>query len=195
MAMPVLHTEWTVDMLDELPDDGNKYEIVDGELLVSPGPTRVHERCVGELFLLLSPYVERWEIGMCLGSNAQVVPNRRTAMKPDVSVIAVPPGGVDVHWRDGDRLLLAIEVLSPSTARYDRVKKRPAYLSMNAEYWIVDPYARLFERWVPGAQRPDVLDEHISWSPAGAGEPLTIDLPAYFDRVYRHFVPGSTSDA
>jgi Uma2 family endonuclease len=60
-------------------------------------------------------------------------------------------------------LLLAVEVLSPSTARYDRLTKRRFYQQQGVEYWIVDLDARIVERWLPGSDRPEILAEHLAW--------------------------------
>ena len=53
MAMPATHTDWTVEMLDALPDDGQRYEIIDGELFVTPSPSDVHQYVVGALYARL----------------------------------------------------------------------------------------------------------------------------------------------
>jgi Uma2 family endonuclease len=80
--------------------------------------------------------------------------------------------------------MLVVEVLSPSTARYDRqVKRRWFQRAGIAEYWIVDPDARLVERWRPAESRPEVLAGVLDWHPQGAGEALLIDLPALFESV------------
>ena len=57
MAMSAVRTEWTVDMLDELPDDGNRYELIDGELFVTPAPIDVHQLVVGALYTRLRAYL------------------------------------------------------------------------------------------------------------------------------------------
>ena len=78
-------------------------------------------------------------------------------------------------------LLLAIEVLSPTTARTDRQKKRRLYQTETVgEYWIVDADAQLIERWRPGDDRPEIVGDRIHWRCAGAAEPLSIDLPEFF---------------
>jgi len=53
-----------------------------------------------------------------------------------------------------------------------------------AEYWIVDPDARVVERWRPDDPRPEILDQTIVWCPPGASPELVIDLPAYFARAW-----------
>jgi len=80
--------------------------------------------------------------------------------------------------------ILVIEVLSPSTARFDRQIKRRWFQRVGiAEYWIVDPDARQVERWRPDDVRPEVLDESIEWHPTAASEPLRVDLVAMFAEI------------
>ena len=82
------------------------------------------------------------------------------------------------------RLLLAVEVLSASTARADRVVKRAMFRDEGvAEFWIVDLDARTFERSTPGDSRVEVFDAEIMWRPEGASASLVIDLPGYFIEV------------
>ena len=81
-------------------------------------------------------------------------------------------------------MLLAVEVLSPSTARADRVSKRVLFRDEGvAEYWIVDLDARTFERSTPADPRVDVLVDRLEWRAEGAGSSITIDLADYFARV------------
>jgi Uma2 family endonuclease len=85
---------------------------------------------------------------------------------------------------DVRRLLLAVEVLSPSTARADRVRKRALYRDEGVpEYWMVDLDARTFERTKPADDRPEVLAERVVWMPEDVREPLVIELVAYFAAV------------
>ena len=80
-------------------------------------------------------------------------------------------------------LALAIEVLSPSSSRYDRVRKRPLYQRHVPDYWIVDLDARLIERWASGDDRPEVLTESLVWRPSGAASALSLDIPALFESI------------
>ncbi|MEO7521201.1 MAG: Uma2 family endonuclease, partial [Gemmatimonas sp.] len=79
--------------------------------------------------------------------------------------------------------LLFVEVLSSSTARFDRVVKRARYQRANIEYWIVDLDSRLVERWLPGDDRPSIHAEQLTWQPLGAPEPFVIDLEPFFFEV------------
>ena len=75
-------------------------------------------------------------------------------------------------------------MLSPETARADRVKKRTLYREQNVpQYWIVDLDARTFERSTPEDARLEILADEITWHPEGATAPLVIDLASYFAAV------------
>src|SRR6476646_2574003 len=73
MAMPAQPTQWTVDMVRALPDDSTRYEVIDGELFVTPAPSVVHQRAVLELALLVAPYVRAHRIGEAIISPADVI--------------------------------------------------------------------------------------------------------------------------
>jgi Uma2 family endonuclease len=80
--------------------------------------------------------------------------------------------------------LLAVEIVSPSSARHDRVRKRPAYQRNRVpEYWIVDDISQMIERWTPDNERPEQLAERLTWHPAGASEPFILDLVEFFKEV------------
>ena len=185
MAMPAQHTEWTVDMVRALPDDGNRYEVIDGELFVTPAPSPVHQRAVRELLYIVGPYVEAHHIGEALFSPADVVVyGPRKFVQPDLFVLPLVGGAPMRLWTEVGRLILAVEVLSPSTEHTDRGRKRTVYKEKAVpEYWIVDTDQRVVERWRPSDSAPDVLAETLVWRPDPLVPPLTIDLPTYFDRV------------
>ena len=79
--------------------------------------------------------------------------------------------------------LLVIEVLSPGTARADRFCKRRRYLQAGIAYLIMDLDSRLVERWLPGAERPDILAEQVRWHPDGVSAPFVFDLEPFFTRI------------
>lgn len=176
--------DWTVDELEALPEDGNRYEIIDGELLVTPAPSRVHQNAVRELLRLLLPYEEANGLELYFAPTA-VRWGPRSEVKPDVFVLPrrSPPEGRVIEGLAS--LVLAVEVVSPSTVRADRYTKRAAYLAEGvAEYWIIDCSSRMVERWRPGDSAPDVLMDSLLWQPRTDSEPLPIDLPSYFRKVH-----------
>ena len=127
--------EWTVDDLETLPDDGLRYELLDGTLIVSPAPVPRHQRAIVRLVLLLS--------AACPADHEVFVapldwqPDRRTSLEPDLLVVRKD--------RIGEKNItqtpaIVIEVLSPGTARIDKMLKFSRYQEGGIEqYWIVDP--------------------------------------------------------
>ena len=103
-------------------------------------------------------------------------------LQPDLFV--VPAGELRKRADVIRRLLLAIEIVSPSSARHDRVRKRPHYQRHRVpEYWIVDDTSQTIERWTPDDARPELLAEQLIWQPAGASEPCVLDLVRFFADV------------
>jgi Uma2 family endonuclease len=185
MGMPAQNIRWTAEMVRALPDDGNRYELVDGELLVSPAPSYLHQRALRLLYELIAPYVHGNTLGEVLWSPADIELRPETILQPDLFVVPEPLAGQVKHWSDIDTLLLVVEILSPSSAFGDRNRKRPEYQKKRIpEYWIVDLDARIVERWRPDDSRPEVLFIELDWQPSKDSPALSIDLPAYFARVF-----------
>ena len=184
MAMPELLERWTAARVRELPDDGKRYEVVDGELLVTPAPRLPHQEAAFRLAQLLDVYLLRVGGAHVVMSPADIEFDPHTLVQPDVFVVPSIQGRRPRAWTDISNLLLAVEVLSPSTARADRTVKRRRYQRASVpEYWIVDLDARLIERWRPGDQRPELLTDELVWQLREGVEPLVIDLGAYFRMV------------
>lgn len=184
MPMLALKRQWTVDDLEDLPDDGSRYEIIDGELFVTPAPSANHQEACVEIWLRLRTYLDQQRVGHSFMSPADVIFSPRRAVQPDVFVVPLVNGHRPAAWTEIKHLMVAVEVLSPSTARADRVAKRTLFREEGVdEYWIVDLDSRTIERSTPAEARPEILSERLEWSPEGASEPLVIDLPDYFARV------------
>ena len=184
MGMPQATHDWTAEMVRALPDDGNRYECVDGELFVTPAPRLLHQRAILTLTRLLHDYVSRHRIGELLFSPADIEFDAKTLVQPDLFVAPMIEGRRPRNWPEIHELLLAVEVLSPSTARADRQVKRRKYQRQGVpEYWIVDLDARLVERWRPGDERPELLEERLAWQPVPDVPSLVIDLSVFFAAV------------
>lgn len=183
--MPALAPRrWTAAEIQALPDDPtHRYECVDGELLVSPSPRTAHQSAVMELAFVLGPWVRDVGVGALIGAPSDWVLDPHTLVQPDLYVVPLVEGRRPRTDEERGHPLLFIEVLSPSTARFDRVVKRGRYQRAGIEYWIVDLDARLVEQWMPGEDRPSVHAQQFTWQPAGAATPLVLDLDRFFDEV------------
>ena len=179
MGMPSALQYYTVEMVLALPDDGTRHEAVHGELLVTPAPTWGHQRLAGRLHLALAPYVERHRLGEVFMAPADLVHGPASIVEPDLLVL--PFGVVERGPEQLARALLLIEVLSPGTARTDRFTKRRLYQEAGVPaYWIVDLESQAIEVWTPDAIFPQVEHERVTWHPAGAAEPFTLECAELF---------------
>jgi Uma2 family endonuclease len=188
MGMPATKTDWTVDMLDALPDDGQRYEIIDGELFVTPGPGEPHQDIVGELHARLREYLMGHGIGKVMVSPADVRRGDRTRnrVQPDVFVIRMTDGRRPAYPYDLHDLLLVVEVASPSNPILDYQVKRDLYLREDVgEYWIINPEARNVSRWRGHDDPGDILSKRIEWHPAGMTAPFVLELPEFFNASFR----------
>lgn len=185
MAMPSLlpHT-WTADEVLAIPESpGYRFEAVDGALIVSPSPSFRHQVAVGALFAELREYATRHRIGLVLGAPLDIVPDPHTVVQPDVLVLPLVENRPPRSWQEAGRLLLAVEVLSPSTARTDRQLKRRKYQEMDTVSWLVDLEERLVEVWRPGVEAPVRHAQLLAWEPVSTLPPLEMDLISFFAHV------------
>ena len=174
---------WTLVELDRLPDDGNKYELVDGALFVTPAPSPAHEALAYSMRIILEPYVQAQRIGKVFTPRA-VVRARGSEVEPDIMVRPNTPS-LPSTWEQAPIPLLVVEIVSRTTRRRDHEQKRAFYLQSGvAEYWIVDGERRAIRVVVPDGD--DVVAEHeLVWQPTGASAALTIDVAAYFREALR----------
>jgi Uma2 family endonuclease len=173
MAAPVFYT---ADMIRALPDDGNRYEVVRGELLVTPAPRTWHETIVLRLTAALDAYLRTHPVGQVFGSRSDISWTPDTLVQPDVFVATLDEVRT-LDWTRVKTLLLVVEVLSPSSRRADRFTKRIEYQRQNIPlYWIIDPDERSVEIWTPEQALPSVERERLLWHPAGAAEPFVLAL-------------------
>jgi Uma2 family endonuclease len=191
MGMPLSsrpRRRYTLQEFERLRDaasPGPRYEFLDGEILLTPAPNAVHQRIIVLLTVQLEPFVRANGIGQLLVAPFDVRFGASRVLQPDLLVRS--RSDVESGRRDAAReLRLAVEVVSPTSARYDRVDKRPTYQAEQVdELWLVDPESELVERWTPDDQRPEVVAEMLVWRPGGTDESLSMDLVALFAEAKR----------
>jgi Uma2 family endonuclease len=164
MVMPDTARRYTVEEVLAFPSDGNRYELVDGELLVTPTPRSRHQMVVSELHGRLYQYLEHRHLEVrVLESPADIRWPGAVLVQPDLFVVPAEELAAQ-DWSGVRTLLLAVEVVSPSSSRYDRVTKRRVYQRHGvATYWVVDPDARLVEVWHPDDARPEIVTDVLRW--------------------------------
>ncbi len=177
MAAPLYHT---AEMVRALPDDGNRYEVVYGELLVTPAPRLWHQKLVFRLASALDFYLRTERVGEMFTSPADISWGPDVLVQPDVFV-ADRAQARTLEWSRVRDLLLVAEVLSPATARQDRFLKRRRYQDAGIPvYWIVDGDERQVEVWTPADAFPQFERERLTWHPPGAGQALVLPLEDLF---------------
>ena len=200
MGMPAVRTDstphrrWTTAQVRDLMDESRhwpRYELIDGELIVTPAPGFPHQIAIGEFLQFIKPYTLAEKVGIAVPSPADLELKPGTITQPDVFVIpkaAFTDSDTTPKWSDVTGLLLAIEIISPSSVRTDRITKRDFYLGAGvAEYWIVDLDARIVERWFPSRETPELARTSLEWLPAGAKSILTINLTELFDSIWAQY--------
>ena len=170
---PQVRGEWTVDDLVHSPDDGQRYEILDGVLLVSPAPIPKHQTVLFELAVLFRSACPPDHRAFVAPVDWQ--PDGRTSLQPDILVVRKDRIGEKNVVRTPT---LVAEVLSPSTARIDRMVKLSRYAEGGiAQYWLVDPDG-------PSVQVFDLIGgEYRLVASGGPGDTVTVDgpVPVSFD--------------
>jgi Uma2 family endonuclease len=177
MAVPIYYT---AEMVRALPEDGQRYEVVHGELFVTPAPRLWHQELVARLSERLRSYLREHPVGHLLHSPADLSLSPDTLVQPDVFVVPLAEART-LDWAQIRHLLLVIEVLGPSSRRADRFAKRRWYQEVGVPlYWLVDGDERLVEIWTPSTAFPAIEKERLVWSPPGAPEPFTLALEELF---------------
>lgn len=188
MAMRASNRRWTAREVRQLIADGPlatpRYELVDGELLVTPSPTWPHQRAVQILVRELSTYLLAEPVGHVGESPFDVELEPELIVQPDVFVLPIAESRRLLVEMPARVLLLAAEILSPTSSRHDRVTKRDPYQRRVPEYWIVDLDARLIERWTSHDERPVLVTDRLVWRPSGASTSFHLDVPRYFAEIF-----------
>ncbi|MGH2616281.1 MAG: Uma2 family endonuclease [Thermomicrobiales bacterium] len=145
MALTKPAGTWTYEDLFSLPEDGKRYEIIEGELYEMPSPSPVHAVTIRNLMFLLGPVIEALH-GWLLTAPLDVFFPGANPIQPDI-VVLLPDNDAYLSARgvEGAPDLL-VEVLSPSNRGHDLLTKRALYARAGVrEYWIVDPEGRSIE--------------------------------------------------
>ncbi len=169
---------WTLEEVHSLPDDGNKYELVRGDLFVTPPPGGTHETILVRLSRILDPYVEGQELGFVFHPRS-VMRFEGSEVEPDLMVRQLWTGP-DRSWDNAPIPILIVEVFSASTRRRDQNQKKDLYIDAGIdEYWMIDP-----ERHAVIVVRPEgterTVTDILTWSPPGSSSPLEIRVADLF---------------
>ena len=176
MAMAISVPLYTVDDLEHFPDDGNRYELLDGVLLVTPQAAAPHQIIASRIQWELAASLQKPGLAHVVGPGA-VVRRPRTQLQPDILVYPAR-FSPKTDWRKITEHWLAVEVLSRSSRIYDREFKRDAYFALGLQQvWLVDLRAQSVEVCA-GKGKSRVMRDSIRWKIAGAE--VIIDLHEVF---------------
>jgi Uma2 family endonuclease len=173
---------WTYAEYARLPDDGNRYEVIDGEVLVTPAPGTRHQNAAAKLFMEVYQYVLRHDLGYVLWDVDLLVAEGQF-LRPDF--LYVPKDRHDGITDRGVEVTpaLVVEVLSPSSRSIDLVKKPRRYRDFAVpEYWVADRAENVVYHFAfaVGNVEPRRIEGTLHWHPSGAPVALAIDLSHVF---------------
>ena len=176
---------WTYAEYARFPDDGNRYEVMDGEILVTPAPSPQHQRIAFVLAMKLEQYVERQQLGVIL-PEVDLLFATGQFLRPDL--LFVPVEAFSGITDRGMELApgLIVEILSPTSSSIDRVMKPRRYADFGVpEYWVVDPEARAAWLWrfAAGSDSAERVTDRITWRPPGATESFALELTDLWSKL------------
>ena len=126
--------------------DGKRYQLLDGELILAPSPTNKHQAIVGNIFVLLYQFILSNGLGQVWMAPLDVFLTEHDVAQPDILFVSNERAAIITDANIQGAPDLVVEILSPSTQRYDRGYKRTLYSRHGVrEYWLVDPEAETVE--------------------------------------------------
>jgi Uma2 family endonuclease len=180
MHMATSTRRWTRADLADLPDDGKRYEVLHGELLVSPQASYGHQRIAHALAHVLHAYCEKHRIGHVVGPGAVVF--GKNELQPDVQVIPGPSQPLATKWEKLPRPMLVVEIVRDSVSRRSALgKKRDAFGERGIEaYWVIDPDKHRALAFTPASAQARAVDDAFRWQPRRDIAPLEIPVAPMF---------------
>ena len=173
---------YTYEDYARLPDDA-RYEVIDGELFLTPAPTPFHQIVGLRILRFLETHVEREALGIVFVAPCDVVLSRFDVLQPDLFFISTGRMSVIGEKYISDAPDLVIEVLSPEASRRDRVLKAKRYARFGVrEMWIADPKAKTIELFVAHERR--FRREAIHAGDGVLSSPLLPGLAVPLERVF-----------
>lgn len=189
MATKPALKHWTYAEYASLPDDGNRYEIIAGEVYVSPSPRPQHQRAVVRLTSALEQFTQDHGLGEVYAGPTDVLLAKTDYLIPDLSFVRADRLGVISNRGIESAPDLVIEAISPSTALRDRGLKRERYARFGVPlYWVVDVELEHIEVYRPAEDpdgAPEIVTETLVWQPIPKGPSLTLSVPYIVGAVPR----------
>src|SRR5690625_1359647 len=139
----------TYDDYRNLPDDGKRYEIIRGELLMTPAPSINHQRILEKLFISINNYVEENNLGEVLVAPVDIILSMTDVVQPDLIFVSKEREEIITKKNIVEAPDLVVEIISEHTEVIDRNRKKALYERYHVrEYWIVHPDEKQVEQYV-----------------------------------------------
>jgi Uma2 family endonuclease len=179
MGMPLAVPRFTIADLDRFPNDGNRYELLGGLLLVTPMAGYRHQLVAARLSAVLWPYLGEYGPAVIMTPGAIQIEDH-TQLEPDLLVLPASDPSVST-WRDVTAWWLAIEVSGIASRVYDRDFKTAAYLEAGVrEVWRADVRDRTIYASTPTGGFEVMHTDRLVWHPREMPTPLEISIPSIF---------------
>jgi len=184
MARPAnVKVVWTYSDYRSLPDDRNRYEVIDGDLYVTPSPTTAHQKASKRIQMLLMTQIEERGLGVVFAAPLDVILSDTRVVQPDLVAVRREREGIVTERGIEGPPDLVVEILSPSTEKTDREAKAKLYASVGVpEYWIVDVAAHTIEVLELDVAGYRLRARH---GPGGRVASTVFELDVDIDRVFR----------
>ena len=189
MATKPAPRRWTYAEYARLPDDGKRYEVIAGELVVSPSPAPTHQKALIRLSTALDQFTQQHRLGEMYPGPIDVLLSGVDYLVPDLVFVRAERTGVITDRGIEAAPDLVIEAISPSTAMRDRGLKRERYAHFGVPlYWVIDVELRHIEVYRL-SEDPDgpaeIIRDALVWQPSSDGPSLTISVPFIVGPVTR----------
>lgn len=166
--------------------EGNRYEIIEGELFMTPSPRTIHQRVIVKLFQLINDFVKKGELGEVFIAPYDVILSKHDIVQPDIIFVSKENARIVTELNIQGTPDLVVEILSPSNKEIDLLLKKKLYAASGIkEYWIADPAnksVKLFNLGKTGYE--ETKTGNILKSLVLKG--LEIDISGIFENVLKH---------
>jgi Uma2 family endonuclease len=157
---PAFRTEkkYTYDDYLQLPEDDKRYEVIHGELIMTPAPFTIHQKTCLKIVDLLLQFIKENKVGELLFAPVDVVLSEDNVVQPDILFVAKERSHIITERNVSQAPDLVVEILSSATGYYDLVEKKELYEAFGVqEYWIVDPKKHWVEVYFKEAEKFKLL--------------------------------------
>jgi Uma2 family endonuclease len=183
-VLPQERLKFTYEDYLNLPDDGKVYQIIAGEVFMTPVPTPKHQIITGRIWSALSMFVHACGLGEVIFAPCDVVLSDEDVVQPDILFVSAQRGHIIQERYISGPPDLVVEVLSPSTEKLDRVLKRQLYERYGVkELWFVSPEEREIQVWRL------TEDGFVEYGRFGGGETVTSPFLAGFQLEVKEIFP------